>query len=264
MFQAREEPLRPEKFAILHTPVLCRKGRRPERCPTDFKTSGHFLDDIACFCPQTRCILKSAELGIAFVPHGIAAWMCRQDNKLLLQMRVRRQTQLQAVLTRTSFRHSFPRCQCLPTGAMFVTLTLSQSKRLMLCARGAECDALDLLVDHACASSVRVSPLIAPHQQVLGEACLGANLRLEQWGHSKATAFRISNFRGPNLVPTSKPCLYCSRPKMTPLPVQGATFRCNSCIISRQVSIGVGMRKKTQSSWRNASLEGLSPVAAAC
>ena len=51
---------------------------------------------------------------------------------------------------------------------MFLTLNLSQSNRLMVCARGAEYDALDLLVDHACASSVRASPLIAPHQQVFG------------------------------------------------------------------------------------------------
>ena len=244
MCQAREGPMRPEKFAILHTPVLCRKGRPPERCPTDFKNSGHFLDDIACFCPRTRCILKSAELRSAFVPHGIAARMCRQDAKLVLQMRVRRQILLQVLLACTSFRHSFPRCECLPNGAMFLTLNLSQSNRLMVCARGAEYDALDLLVDHACASSVRASPLIAPHQQVFGEACPSTNLRLEQWGHSKATAFRISRLRGSNLVPTSNQCLHCSRPEMTPLSVQGTTFSCNSRTISPQLSIGVGARKK--------------------
>lgn len=127
---------------------------------------------------------------------------------------------------------------------MFLTLNLSQSNRLMVCARGAEYDALDLLVDHACASSVRVSPLISSHQQVFGEACPSTNLQLEQWGHSKATAFRISRLRGSNLVPTSNQCLHCSRPEMTPLSVQGTTFSCNSRTISPQLSIGVGARKK--------------------
>lgn len=119
MCQARGGPMRPEKFAVLHTPVLCRKGRPPERCPTDFKNSDHFLDDIACFCPRTRCILKSAELRSAFVPHGIAVRMCRQDAKLVLQMWVRRQILLQVLLTRTSFRHSFPRCECSQTVRCF-------------------------------------------------------------------------------------------------------------------------------------------------
>ena len=263
MCQAHERPMRPEK-SILHTPVLCKKGRHLERCPTDFRSSGHFLDDIACFCPRTRCILESAELRSAFLPHGIAARMCRQDAKLLLRMRVRRQTLLQVVLTRSSFRHSFLRCECLPNTAMFLTLSLSQSNRLMVCARGAEYDALDLPVDNACASSVRVGPPSTPHQQVFGEACPSRNLRPEQCGHFKATAFRISRWRGSNLVPTSNQCLHCSRPEMTPLSIQGTTFSCNSRTISPQLSRGVAVRKKTQSSWGNAYLEGLGPIAAAC
>eukprot|EP00435_Cladocopium_sp_Y103_P075918 s23_g69.t1 len=58
---------------------------------------------------------------------------------------------------------------------MFLTLSLSQSKKiivcnkLIVCARAAEYDALDLFVDYACASSVRVGPLIAAHKQVFGE-----------------------------------------------------------------------------------------------